>query len=61
MGLLASGVESAKDLSQIVTADMMNGVLSEVISLLPVCIPTLVGFIALRKGIAFIQSILRSA
>ena len=49
------------NLSEVVTADMMNGVLDQVIGLLPVVIPVMIGFIALRKGISFIQGILHSA
>lgn len=52
---------TAQDLSTIVTADMMNGVFSQILDLLPVCIPVMVSFIALRKGIAFIRGILQSA
>lgn len=48
-------------LSSIITAEMLGGVLDEVIALLPVCIPVMIGFIALRKGISFIQGILHSA
>lgn len=48
-------------LSSIVTKDMLTGVLSEITSLLPVCIPVMIGFIAIRKGIAFVQHILRCA
>lgn len=48
-------------LKTIVTADMLGGVLDEVVGVLPICIPVLITFIALRKGIAFIQSILHSA
>lgn len=48
-------------LKTIVTADMLSGVLDEVVGVLPVCIPVLITFIALRKGISFIQSILHSA
>lgn len=48
-------------LKTIVTADMLGGVLDEVVGVLPVSIPVLITFIALRKGIAFIQSILHSA
>lgn len=48
-------------LDTVVTAAMLNGVLEEVIGLLPVVIPVMVGFIALRKGIAFIQGVLHSA
>lgn len=39
----------------------LDGVLGEVIGLLPVVIPVIVGFIALRKGISFIQSVLHGA
>ena len=49
------------ELSSIVTADMMQGVLTEVKGLLPVIIPVMVGFIGLRKGISFLQSVLHSA
>lgn len=48
-------------LKEVVTNAMLGGVLDEVVGLLPICIPVLITFIALRKGIAFIQSILRSA
>lgn len=48
-------------LSSIVTNDMLQGVLSEITSLLPVCIPVMIGFIAIRKGIAFVQNVLHSA
>lgn len=48
-------------LKTIVTAQMLGGVLDEVVGVLPICIPVLITFIALRKGISFIQSILHSA
>lgn len=48
-------------LTDIVTATMLQGVLDEIIGLLPVCIPVMISFIAIRKGIAFVQSILHSA
>lgn len=49
------------DLSTTITATMLNGVLSQIVGLLPVVMPVLVGFIGLRKGIAFVQSVLHSA
>lgn len=52
---------STAKLSSVVTADLMQGVFDEIIALLPVCIPVMVGFIGLRKGISFVQSILYSA
>lgn len=59
IGLLAA--DAGAGLSKVVTAEMMSGVLDEVIGLLPVCIPVMIGFIGLRKGIGFIQSVLHSA
>ena len=40
---------------------MLSGVLSEITSLLPIVIPVMIGFIAIRKGIAFVQHILHAA
>lgn len=48
-------------LAETITATMLNGVLDEIISLLPVCLPVMISFIALRKGISFVSSILHSA
>lgn len=48
-------------LSGIVTADMCSGVLSEITGLLPIVIPVMISFIAIRKGISFVRSILHSA
>ena len=49
------------DLSTVVTADMLQGVLPQITGLLPVVMPVMVGFIGLRKGISFIQGVLHSA
>lgn len=48
-------------LAKVVTAELLSGVLDEIVGLLPVCIPVMIGFIALRKGIAFVSNILHSA
>ena len=48
-------------LSTIVTANMISGVLDEIVGLLPVILPTMIGFIGLRKGISFLQGVLHSA
>ena len=48
-------------LSSIVTADMLGGVLDEIVGLLPVVLPVMIGFIALRKGISFVRGILQGA
>ena len=52
---------SSTVLSTVITSKMLQGVLDEIIGLLPVCVPVMITFIALRKGIAFVQSILHSA
>lgn len=54
-------VEATTTLSEVVDADMLGGVLEEIVGLLPIVIPVLIGFIGLRKGISFVQSILHSA
>lgn len=54
-------METTTALSTIVTADMVSGVLDEVVGLLPVLIPAMISFIALRKGINFISDILHGA
>ncbi len=48
-------------LNTIVTSDMLGGVLNEIIGLLPVILPVMIGFIALRKGISFVLGMLHSA
>ncbi len=62
---LASGTGAVTPTSQhlydIVTTDMMNGVLAEVLGMLPVVIPVTIGFIAVRKGLAFLFQSLRKA
>jgi len=54
-------METTAVLADVITNGMLSGVLNEVVSLLPVCIPVLITFIGLRKGIAFVQNILHSA
>lgn len=58
---MGDGAVVASNLAEVVTADMLNGVLDQIIGLLPVVLPVMIGFIALRKGIGFIQGILHSA
>ena len=48
-------------LDGVVTASMLQGVLDEIVGLLPVVIPVMVTFIGLRKGISFLRNILHSA
>lgn len=48
-------------LSTIVTSDMLKGVLNEITGILPIVIPTLISFIAIRKGISFLIGTLQGA
>ena len=52
---------AAADLSSIVTAEMLSGVLDQIVGILPVVIPVMIGFIGLRKGNSFLQGVLHSA
>ena len=42
-------------------SESLEGVLQQIVDLLPVVIPVMIGFIGLRKGISFLQSVLHSA
>lgn len=48
-------------LSDYITADTIPNVLTEVVSLLPLALGALVSFIAIRKGISYLQSFLHSS
>ena len=48
-------------LKNVITAEMMSGVMDEILGVIPVALPVMIGFIALRKGISFITSALKSA
>ena len=58
---LTEGVAAVTSLKDIVTADMLGGVLNEIVGLLPVVIPVMITLIGLRKGISFLQGVLHSA
>lgn len=61
MPFALTAAASTADLASVVTADMLQGVLTQITGLLPVVIPVMVGFIGLRKGISFLQGVLHSA
>ena len=52
---------AAVDLSSIVTAEMLNGVLDQIVGLLPVVFPVMIGCLAVRKGVSFVIGALHSA
>ena len=52
---------AATTVSSVVTSEMIQGVLNEVIGLLPVVLPAMIGFIAIRKGVSFVLNMLHSA
>ena len=54
-------MEAATYLGTVITADMCNGVLNEVLAMIPIIFPTMITFIGVRKGISFVQGILHSA
>lgn len=53
--------ESTTVLSPIITQQLLSGVFDEIVALLPVCIPVMVSFLAIRKGISFVRGIIQSA
>ena len=54
-------VDDVPSLSGIVDSGMMSGVLDQVVSILPVVLVVVIGFIAIRKGIDFLRSFLAGA
>lgn len=54
-------ITAATTLDTVFTSTMLNGVLDEVIAVLPTVIPVAISFIAIRKGISFVLGMLRSA
>ena len=63
LAVLAAASDGASSgvLSKVVTQQMMSGVLDEIIGVLPVCLPVMITFIGIRKGISFVTGVLRAA
>lgn len=45
----------------IVNAEMLQGVLNEILGLLPIILPVSITFIGIRKGLSFLTGALHSA
>lgn len=64
LSVLASGSGAATSANEVATALTnvdLSIMLEEVVNLLPVLLPTIVGFLAVRKGISFLMGMLRRA
>lgn len=48
-------------LSGVVTQELLSGVFAEIVGLLPVAMPVMIGYAAIRKGIAFVKGIIYGA
>lgn len=54
-------INAATVLDKTITSEMVDGVLNEVVAVIPTIIPVAITFIAIRKGISFVLGMLRSA
>ena len=52
-------METTSMLSSIITADLVNGVFTDLLTVIGITIPVVVGGIGLRKGISWLKSALR--
>lgn len=59
--MMLAALETQSVLAGALSGVDLNSVLSEVTALLPIVIPVMIGFIAIRKGLSFLAAILRSA
>ncbi len=69
--LMSAGVSAAgggsdttvtgPDVAATISADMLNGIVTQITNLLPVCLPTVVVLLGFRKGISFMMGLLRGA
>ncbi len=44
-----------------ITSDMLLGILEEIKSIMPIVVPTVVGFLAFRKGWSFLKAQIQGA
>lgn len=61
IGYCAEGDPATPVVAGVVTAATLQGVLNELVALLPVVMPVMVSFIGIRKAISFVFGMLRAA
>lgn len=58
---LVNSIAADTILNTVITGTMLQGVLNEIIGLLPTVLPVVITFLGIRKGISFVIGMLRSA
>lgn len=54
-------METATNLTSVITSDLLGSVLNQLVAVLPVTIGAAVSFIGLRKALGFVLSTIRNA
>lgn len=60
-GIVLTSATTSNSVATAISGTDLSGILNEIISLLPVVLPVVVGFIGVRKGISFLIGSLRRA
>ena len=60
-GIVLTSATTSSTVATAISGVDLTGILNEIISLLPVILPVVVGFIGVRKGISFLIGSLRRA
>lgn len=60
-GIALTSATTSNSVATAISGTDLSGILNEIISLLPVVLPVVVGFIGVRKGISFLIGSLRRA
>lgn len=60
-GIVLTSATTSNSVATAISGTDLTGILNEIISLLPVVLPVVVGFIGVRKGISFLIGSLRRA
>lgn len=54
-------MDGATNLVSIINSDMLSGILDQVLGVMPVVIPAVLGFLGVRKGISFVLGMVKKA